>query len=980
MNRHTTLAALLLGLVLVPFPCAGQTLPPALSPEDAREAQGIVEGMKRSDRGPYAAIRWYCADGSVHEPQGTPCRERGGGVQHGAMSADSRRLAALQLHVGTILRGVDPDSLVDAVHANHWLKELVLGQYLSEVDDGWVLRRARYYRGARQIEDEEARGEELLVRLLSDTLWTRSNFFLASRLVATLPHPGTGTEPRTQRIRNLATEVAEADPGFLRIRIKIHSVPSRDDLQQVEAYLARSGVREEVRAKLDSLRVELSRQYDPSLAMEALARYQVALGAETVEPIRALRASVERGEIRQAVGQAATLSVALREAVQSSADGRKNLIRMDLLALLQGQAFVLAQGLAPLGRAPESRLARVRWLIRYVDLAYAGGFLSAREREALFAEALRLTSGEDLTAMEYREGVRYLARSLDWSWGRVRSVFGPVHQRYMAFEAQAQGFLDAEVRGSVLLPLSADLTYLAADADALLGASHEIFGERFAQGIRGLNPGLASAPLAFLDSVEEEVDASRIYVLPTTPPELKPVAGVLTLEEGNLLSHVQLLARNLGIPNASVSPELEGRVRAAHGEEVLFAVSPFGRVILQRVADLTPGEAGLLDNRVAETPERVRLDTGRLRLDRVMPLPLEELRADASGVYVGPKAANLGQLAFYFPGQVAPGVALPFGLFLKQVEGPFDSEGTLLEGLRASYSEADRMRQRGVREAEVDAFMFRALERMRRGILELPWNPEVRSAIEKAVTETFEDELDRGVFVRSDTNVEDLPQFSGAGLNLTLPNLRNKEDILFAVRQVWTSPFSERAYLWRKEVIQDQGDVYPSVLLLASVPSEKSGVLITTGLEGGSPQDLTIVTAEGVGGGVEGEEAETLRVSPDGGIRLLSQAKAPRRRVLVNRGRGGVEWMASATPDTLLKPGELQQLVEAANRWKTRFAPGDSETAWDMEFGFVEGRLWLFQVRPFVRARNAALLQRLGALDQSVVRSGSRAVSMLEPI
>ena len=228
--------------------------------------------------------------------------------------------------------------------------------------------------------------------------------------------------------------------------------------------------------------------------------------------------------------------------------------------------------------------------------------------------------------------------------------------------------------------------------------------------------------------------------------------------------------------------------------------------------------------------------------------------------------------------------------------------------------------------------------------------------------------------------MEDLPQFSGAGLNLTLPNLRNKEDILFAVRQVWTSPFSERAYLWRKEVIQDQGDVYPSVLLLASVPSEKSGVLITTGLEGGSPQDLTIVTAEGVGGGVEGEEAETLRVSPDGGIRLLSQAKAPRRRVLVNRGRGGVEWMASATPDTLLKPGELQQLVEAANRWKTRFAPGDSETAWDMEFGFVEGRLWLFQVRPFVRARNAALLQRLGALDQSVVRSGSRAVSMLEPI
>ena len=126
--------------------------------------------------------------------------------------------------------------------------------------------------------------------------------------------------------------------------------------------------------------------------------------------------------------------------------------------------------------------------------------------------------------------------------------------------------------------------------------------------------------------------------------------------------------------------------------------------------------------------------------------------------------------------------------------------------------------------------------------------------------------------------------------------------------------------------------------------------------------------------------AETLVVDPDGAARLLTQAKSPRRRVLLNEGAGGVEWRVAATPDTLLRPQELAQLVEAATRWKTRFAPGDPGAVWDMEFGFVDGRLWLFQVRPFVRARNAALLQRLGALDQSVVRSGSRAVSMLEPI
>jgi hypothetical protein len=980
MSRISFTIALLLGLYLFPRPGRAQTLPPPLTPPEVVEAGRLVEEMKGSDRGPYAAIRWYCADGSVHEPQGTPCRERGGGVQHGSMSAGSRRLAAMGIHVGTVLQGVDPDSLLDTAHANHRLKELVLGQYLFEVDDGWVLRRARFYRGARQIEDEEVRGREILVRLLSDTLWTRRNFLLANRLVATLPHPGAGTEARTQRVRNLATEVAELDPGFLRIRVKIHSVPSSDDLRQVEEYISRSGATGEVLEKLDSLKVELSRQYDPARGAEALANFRAPLTDEAGEALQGIQEALAGGQARGALARTAELAAALRRRVESSTDGGLNLVRMDLLGLLQSQAFVFAQELGAEARTPESRLVRVRWLTRYVDLAYAGGFLSGREREALHQEAQRLVEEENPEAMEYRDGIRYLARSLDWSWGRVRSVFGPVQERYLSFEPEARGFLDAEVRASILLPLSGDLTYLAADADAILGAAHDILGVGTSGGIRALNPGLAVAPLAFLEAGEEEVDRSSVYVLPFTPPELKPVAGVLTLEAGNLLSHVQLLARNLGIPNASVSPDLEGRLRSAEGEEVLYAVSPLGRVLLQRTGNLSREGAELMDAPGEGRPERVRLDTGRLRLDRIAPLPLEELRADASGVYVGPKAANLGQLALYFPGQVAPGVALPFGMFVKHADRPVGGGGTLLEELREAYAEADRMRREGSPEADVDAHMFRALERMRRGILELEWQPEVREAIARGVREAFGEDLERGVFIRSDTNVEDLPQFSGAGLNLTIANRRSLEEILEAVKQVWTSPFSERAYLWRKEILEDQGQVYPSVLLLASVPSEKSGVLITTGLEGGSPGDLTIVTAEGVGGGVEGEAAETILVAPEGGVRLLSQAMAPRRRALVTTGSGGVEWLAAANPDTLLRPQELAQLVEAAKRWKTRLAPGDPGTAWDMEFGFVDGRLWLFQIRPFVRTRNASLLERLGVLDLDVARRASRPLSMLEPI
>ena len=52
----------------------------------------------------------------------------------------------------------------------------------------------------------------------------------------------------------------------------------------------------------------------------------------------------------------------------------------------------------------------------------------------------------------------------------------------------------------------------------------------------------------------------------------------------------------------------------------------------------------------------------------------------------------------------------------------------------------------------------------------------------------------QGVFVRSDTNVEDLPGFSGAGLNLTLPNVVGFENVVAAIQKVWASPFSARAF------------------------------------------------------------------------------------------------------------------------------------------------------------------------------------------
>jgi hypothetical protein len=102
------------------------------------------------------------------------------------------------------------------------------------------------------------------------------------------------------------------------------------------------------------------------------------------------------------------------------------------------------------------------------------------------------------------------------------------------------------------------------------------------------------------------------------------------------------------------------------------------------------------------------------------------------------------------------------------------------------------------------------------------------------------------VFVRSDTNVEDLPGFTGAGLNLTVPNVVGFDAIVQAIQQVWASLFTERAYAWRQAHMDQPEHVYPAVLLLKTFDSEKSGVLVTTDVENGDRHWLSIAVSEGV--------------------------------------------------------------------------------------------------------------------------------------
>lgn len=959
------------GLAVAGVPLFAQDLRTPLSDAEVRQARVLVDRMREDPRGPYLRIRWHCADDTVHPPAGTPCRERGGGVQFAEHTEAAGDLAILGIHTGTILQGLDWDEFLDSSRDHHRLKAYLIEHYLSEVDDGWVLRRARYYRGARQIEDEAKRGHAFLERLLSDREWTAANFLLATQLVAAVPHLTPGRQVSTAAVRNIATELADLDERFQALRVKIHSYPSEADLDSVDAALSAAGAAPgQVRDALGRLRHALQEQYDPTRLARQLPWYQERLGDPLAAGLLALQAA-------DSLEQIATFTQTLRTEVASSADGQRNLVLLDLNHLLLERAFVLAQQPE---REPVSRLHRLERLGHLLILANSTGFLSGREQASLAADLVWLRQHPTLDALDYKTRLDFVATSVDWSIATAEQLFGPSMRRYAEVEPKAAGFLDAMVRGSILLALASCVDELKRDLDQFLGQTHVVLGERVEQGVAGLNPGVALRPLKLFEPGRQPYafDAKAIYVLRELPSEMGPVAGVLTVDQGNLLSHVQLLARNLGIPNASVPGSLLPRLERHRGQEVFFAVSPFGQVVLKSSSTVTAAERLLVDDGRAARAERVALDTTRLRLDRDRPVPLSDLRAIDAGAIVGPKAANLGELAQRFPGRVAAGLALPFGMYLRHVDRPYVTGRTLLEEIQWTLRMAEELRAEGQSEEDADRITLERLAVLRQAIIDMEWIPEMRTAIVEAMRDTFTGDLQHGIFVRSDTNAEDLPQFTGAGLNLTVPHQTSEQSILDAVKAVWASPLRDRAYRWRKQILRNQEHVYPSVLLLRSIRSEKSGVLITSGLRFGGGDSLTIVAAEGVGGAVDGEPAETLLVEPGGEIRLLSQAKSPYYRDLAPNGEAGVRWMPSSKRHTLLSEKEVNELVRTVEEWNRLVPVAQRSVVWDIEFGFAGGQLWLFQIRPFVPYRSFQLYQQLQALDGEVLRRANRIIDLAE--
>jgi len=631
------LSRLLLLLLPVVVLAAGDV---ANEPSSAVYRQWIA-AMKQAQRGPFSRIRWFCKDGEVLPPRSYGCREHGGGSQHGEWNAHTRELRRQGYLIANVLSDLPQEYFQQQPEDSDRLNQILIEQFLIATDDGWILRRARYYRGALQAESELRGARRLLIALLGERRW-RTRGFAPIRLAAHLLSHGRENRSVTE-IRELSADLSQRDPGFMPLRNKIHVRLQATDARMVSDYLGR--VHDpQLHADYERLVTLIREVYQPADLGQELhrlaSRRAVPPGLASRLDVAAARLGANADSVTRFT-LSASLMAAIRDALPVFGGPVYSLDALDLSLALEREHFLAAAGLRE-QLAQAGRRQRLVWLQVAGEAIYGAGLISARQREVLRQAFARLDPGQ-VTVGDYKQVLDDLARVPSWGSQRLRFHFYRSMRKLAALEPRAALFIQDQLRGSPLFFYTELLDGLLRDANRLSGVRNSLFGEDVGTGLRALNPGLATGVL-HLSAVTEKLsgfDAGGIYLLPETVSDLPPVAGILTAGAGNPLSHIQLLARNLGIPNVAVDESLIPRLRAHQGEAVLLAVSPAGMVRLQADDGILsqPGQG-----RQSVTQVLIRPDLDKLDLKRRALLPLSELHASDSGRTVGPKAAKLGEL------------------------------------------------------------------------------------------------------------------------------------------------------------------------------------------------------------------------------------------------------------------------------------------------------------------------------------------------
>jgi hypothetical protein len=420
-----------------------------------------------------------------------------------------------------------------------------------------------------------------------------------------------------------------------------------------------------------------------------------------------------------------------------------------------------------------------------------------------------------------------------------------------------------------------------------------------------------------------EIGFNEILVLDEVPIQLPPVAGIITAQPSTPLSHINLLAKGWGIPNAYIKNAKE-LFKQYDGWWVSFETLR-DKYTIQR-ADL---------NQLKEYQRRLseRLDVMKPRSDlsETRLLNLSQQRSNLS-IAFGGKSANLGEVMnAKLPGIVVPGgFAIPFyyyDAFIKR-NNLDDAIYALLNDQKFVHDPAYRREQ---------------LVKLRDQIQRAEFDPDLRKDVLDKVARDYRG---KGLFVRSSSNSEDLPNFSGAGLYTTVPNVRGDDELINAIKTVWASLWNFEAYEARERANVDHSKIYMAVLIQEGINSESSGVMISTDPFDTENKGAIYISAKrGLGiKVVEGQRiAEQIIFRPrTNAVQVLTRSAED--SLLTFDDKGGVKEIPITGDRIVLTDEVIRRLVKAALEIKRVFGSRDQ----DIEWAYMKGQIYIVQSRPFI--------------------------------
>ena len=463
------------------------------------------------------------------------------------------------------------------------------------------------------------------------------------------------------------------------------------------------------------------------------------------------------------------------------------------------------------------------------------------------------------------------------------------------------------------------------DASASLGIERVLQSDiNKNQEYLALNPGKAVGRIHIIDKLDDtvEIGDNEILVLKELPISLPPVRGIIVAKPSSPLSHINILAKGWNVPNVYIKD----------ADKLFRDKDTF---VWQLDATMTDYKFTPVDIEKLKTDFRSpdqQVPPVNLKVKRLG--GLREMRSKDSVIY-GSKAANQGEiLNAKVPGITVPdGFSIPFYWYEK-----FMSEHGFDKKVREMVEDLEFVHNPRVRKAK--------LEQFRDAIQKAPFDKALRAEV---IARWHTQLGSRPVFVRSSSNAEDLPNFSGAGLYSSVANVREADKLIEAIKKVWASLWKFEAYEARVRNYVSQTDVHMSALIQVGVDMTKGGVMITKDPFDPDTKNAVYISA------VCGHNSNVVNNTGIPEQLLFSQTSnsvavmtlSDQKNALAFDEAGDLRVTTDKCADRsgrVLNDVQARALANTAQRIQGVFGKKPQ----DIEWGILAGRIYIVQARPYI--------------------------------